>query len=220
MTEEVKVVQRKSFGAVVKGLMETKGLTASEVARQTGMPQVTVVRIINGLTTNPSANTLLILAEFFNVSVDFLLDVHFKHESYEELPAPDYQPVHVPVLKWNLIKPWFFKKKKLLEECPEEIEWVPVHEKVSPDSFAIVTKKVSLKEVFDIGSTLIVDPGLDCEDGDFVLVSIRKNTPAVRQICQDGEDFYLNPIGLDIPPEKLEPPHIVLGVIIEYRMDV
>jgi len=57
---------------VLKKLMADHGVTQTELARRTGVPQPSINRFIRGKTKSPSYSTTAKLAKFFNVSVDYL----------------------------------------------------------------------------------------------------------------------------------------------------
>ena len=58
----------------VKSLQEQKGWTTSELAEEANLPIDTINKIRSGSTRNPSTDTLLRLADAFNVTLDELLN--------------------------------------------------------------------------------------------------------------------------------------------------
>ena len=67
-----KIDVRQVFYERLKDLMQEKGLNNSQLAEKTGIPRTT----INGRTlkqNKPQADVLCVLADFFKVSVDYLL---------------------------------------------------------------------------------------------------------------------------------------------------
>lgn len=58
-----------SFAAKLKELLDEKGETAYKLAKGTGIPQQTLSRFLLGQSANPTLDTLLRLARFFEVSL-------------------------------------------------------------------------------------------------------------------------------------------------------
>jgi len=57
---------------ILEKLMVDYGVSQTELARRTGVPQPSINRFIRGKTKSPSYSTTSKLAKFFNVSVDYL----------------------------------------------------------------------------------------------------------------------------------------------------
>ncbi|WP_342416240.1 helix-turn-helix transcriptional regulator [Paenibacillus sp. FSL R10-2782] len=53
-------------------LMKKKGLTRYKLAKLTGVPYTTLIKIMDGTTKNPQIDTLSTLADFLGVTVDYL----------------------------------------------------------------------------------------------------------------------------------------------------
>lgn len=56
----------------IKELRESKGISMKEAARLLGMPYTTYVNYEKGL-REPTSEMLIQIADFFNVSIDFLV---------------------------------------------------------------------------------------------------------------------------------------------------
>jgi len=217
------VEQNCKFGSVVKKLMDDCGIKVAELARQTAMPYATITRIILGHTENPTANTLLSLSEFFDVSVDYLLGRDSDKKSWLENPDIENSldissPKYIPLINWDSLKNWGLKKKEIFSQNISR-ETVAVTSKLTNNAFAFfLNKSYGDKPIFPKGSILIVDVVSEYKDSDYVVVSINKNTPTIREICEEAGKYYLRPIGLNIAPTELGPEHIVLGKVIECRI--
>ncbi|OAI50512.1 hypothetical protein AYO37_01010 [Opitutia bacterium SCGC AG-212-L18] len=202
------------FGSIVRKLMDNRGIKAAELARQIDMPHTTITRIITGNTDNPSAKTLLSLSEFFNVSLDYLIGKEIDHKSSVDFYQTENSPEYIPLIGWDSLKNWEFQKKEILSKNKK----IAVSCKVSSKAFALPTEKAYGKTIFPKGSILIVDPDFEYNENDYVVVSINKNFPTIREVCEDSGKYYLNPIGLNLPSIELEPEHVVFGKIIECRI--
>ena len=60
------------FACVLRGLMEGRGTTQDELAKTLGKTRQTVSQYVNGI-SEPTYDTLVKIADFFSVSIDFLL---------------------------------------------------------------------------------------------------------------------------------------------------
>ncbi|GMA52578.1 hypothetical protein GCM10025857_39350 [Alicyclobacillus contaminans] len=60
-------------GATIKELMDRRGITAYRLAKDTGVSYTGVSKILNGSTKNPQIDVLSTIADYFGVSVDYLL---------------------------------------------------------------------------------------------------------------------------------------------------
>ena len=88
----------------IKELRQEKGISMMEAAKQLGMPYTTYVNYEKGL-REPNSETLIMLANFFHVTIDYLVGnvnapfFHLDNEkilaeinSYEESPPAQYLP--------------------------------------------------------------------------------------------------------------------------------
>jgi transcriptional regulator with XRE-family HTH domain len=56
----------------LKDIMRENNINQSALSRQTGVPQPTINRFINGKTTSPTFSVMKKLANHFDVSVEYL----------------------------------------------------------------------------------------------------------------------------------------------------
>ena len=64
---------KSTLSEVLTHLVSKKGLTSSELARQTGIAQPVIHRLMTGATENPQILTLKPIADYFQISIDQLL---------------------------------------------------------------------------------------------------------------------------------------------------
>lgn len=74
-------------------LMEEKGLSRMGVAKGSGVPYTTIVNFYEKGTENIKLSTLRKLADFFDVSLDYLVDDH-----QEERVSPSMEMVSLPIV--------------------------------------------------------------------------------------------------------------------------
>lgn len=86
-----------SFGEVLKGLREEKGVTQKEVARACGFTPTCICQLESG-TRNPTGSTIRELANYFDCSADFLLELE------NDLGVKTYSPTVLTLNKEELRK--------------------------------------------------------------------------------------------------------------------
>ncbi len=67
------IVSSKVLSKNIKMLREQAGLSQDQMARKAGIPYSTYLKIENGVTPNPSIQTVLSIAEALGISLDKLV---------------------------------------------------------------------------------------------------------------------------------------------------
>lgn len=62
-----------TFAANLKALMKRESLTQAELSKRTGIPATSLYRLMSGETTNPTLDTLHILAKHFGCGISELV---------------------------------------------------------------------------------------------------------------------------------------------------
>ena len=70
----------------LKKLRETKGITQTELAKELGVVRSTICQYEKG-NREPDMETLIKIADYFGVSIDFILD---REENLDGSPAPSF----------------------------------------------------------------------------------------------------------------------------------
>lgn len=80
-TKDKKKMRRQVLSRNLASLMTLKQINQSDLARRTGVSQPTISRVLSGL-ASPSITSTQEIAEYFGVSVDYLLTKNnlFNHE--------------------------------------------------------------------------------------------------------------------------------------------
>lgn len=208
----------RTISATLRILLKESGLSEAELARQTGIPQTTLNRILLGFTEDPRASTLKTLAKFFCITVGQLLGAE---PLPEERIVGLYSPVRrdaltsIPLIEWNQIKSWLFERDKTTPYTRET--WVVTERQLSSTSYALRSLPF-MSPRFKPDSILIVDTEIDYSDGHFVIVALDGITPTVRRVMKEGDTIYLKSLQPDIPIAKLDPEkHKIYGTIVETR---
>ena len=204
---------------IISGLMLEINITEAELARQTGLPQTTINRLLIGATSDPRANTLKPIANFFGVTIGQIVGEEPINESRIAgtfIPNNREAWSHVPVISWEEAMSWVFKRNSY--NIHSHNKWITTERPISNTSFAIISKQF-MEPRFRKNSILIVDPNTEYQDGKFVVVSLDNCTATVRQLVSDNYVFYLKNFDTTIPTIKLDnSQHKILGVIVEARI--
>ena len=205
---------------IISELMLEMGIKEAELARQTGLPQTTINRLLIGATSDPRANTLKPIANFFGVTVGQLIGEEPVNKTrVTGTFSPNNRDAwsNVPVISWEEAISWVFRKDTY--NIFSHKKWIATERPISNTSFAIISKQF-MEPRFRKNSILIVDPKNEYLDGKFVVVSLDNNTATVRQLVFDNSEFYLKNFDATIPTIKLDTKkHTILGVIVEARID-
>ncbi len=190
---------------ILKLLITENNLTEAELARQVNLPQPTVHRLLTGGTCDPRASTLKTLANFFNISIDQLLGT-------QPLLRKHTHAISIPLISWQHALKWSRYIKELTPSNWKK--WVSIQHD-SPSCYALLSK-AAMTPRFPQGTILIINPDLEPEDGDLVVIHQQSSAEAtLREYFDDGLIKYLKPIIPDLQKEKLDKSKICLGVLIQ-----
>lgn len=196
----------------LRALLKQRDFSESEVAEQLGLPVMTIRRIVSGETTDPRISTLKLIADFFEVTIDSLIDTASKATP----STPKNKPLFVPVLDWATAA------KTLSIEDLDLTSWQDWHPVILGDQysenhsvFALKTRP-SMQPRFPVGTLLIIDPNETPTDGDIVLVKLKKEKElSLRELVIDPPKWQLQPI---IPGSEIlfyeKSQHKIVGVVI------
>jgi len=194
----------------LRRLIDEKNITEAELARRTHIPQPTLHKILSGKTSDPRASTLKSLADFFGVTIDALLTGNISTSATATISAAKTQSI--AIISWSDC----LEASKLLRSL-DSTNWAPwiTTEYSSAGAFAL-SSKPSMEPRFPKGSTLIIDPNINSEDGDLIVVHYpNTNEATLRELSIDGPVKQLIPICKNSPPEVFSPEIRELGVLVK-----
>lgn len=204
---------------VLRQLMQEANLKEAELARQTGLPQTTINRLLLGGTSDPRANTLKPLADFFCITIGQLC-------GFEPLSSHRIQGTtqasnrsawsYIPIIHWEQVEAWKFIRKNTTPLVHKK--WIGTERTLSEQAFALYSLAFMAPR-FRKNSVLIVDPQAEYKDGHYVVVSLEQSSPTVRKILIDGSDILLKSFDQTQALVKLNKTQVIYGTIIESRMD-
>jgi SOS-response transcriptional repressor LexA len=206
----------KKLRANLTTLLEQQDLSVNELAKNTGVPQPVLHRLVKGKTTNPNILTLIPIAKFFSISISQLLgeDLLPLSES-NEISAKI--TIKLPIIPWEDIHDWIIHRQT------KKSDFILVTENVSRAAFAL--KIAELKSniddpIFHENSIIVIEPNIIPQDSDYVIVknfSLRSSQPLLRQLLIDGNNKYLKPLNSLVETQKLRSNEQIIGVMLEIR---
>jgi len=204
---------------ILRALMEEANLKESELARQVNLPQTTINRLLLGGTSDPRANTLKPIADFFGVTIGQLCG--FEPLNAQRITGAT-NPIErscwhtIPIIQWDNVKSWLFDKKKITPY--NHAKWVTTERQLSHDAFALHSLAF-MEPRFRKSSILIIDPKAKYKDGHFIIIGLEGPSPTVRKILIDGAEVWLKAFDQNQLAVKLNKKHMIYGVIVESRID-
>jgi len=123
--------------------------------------------------------------------------------------APEIRGKEVPVISW--VQAGEFTEAV---ESWSSDEWVDTSAPVHRHTFALRVKGDSMEPDFPAGVIIVVEPDLEPNPGDYVVVRNGGGEATFKQLVRDGADWYLKPINPRYPIKPLGSSHIV-GVVRE-----
>lgn len=211
--------QEKSMNKF-KELRKKAGLTQIEFAEKLNVDQSTISKWEQDKAI-PDIQTLVQLASFFNVSVDYLMGREQKvdnnvrgmkmERSVIKVPVYGTIPAGVPI---EMIEDSYIEDE---EEIPSD--WL----KGGNTYFCLKVKGESMMPKFEDGDTLILKQQDDCESGDYCAVSINHSECTFKKVIKRLDGITLQPLNPDFAPmvysnkEIAELPITILGVVKEVR---
>ena len=194
-------------------LLHEHRLSKAELAQALDLPVMTINRIVSGETADPRLSTLKLIADYFNIPIDFLIG-DMGHQPINL--TNKHMPQFIPVMDWKTIT---------LAPSIKEIdlagwkEWHPValgnHSVLSPHAFALESRP-SMQPRFPVGTLLFIEPDETPCDSDIVLVKMKKEGElSLRELIIDPPKWQLQPIvsGSEVIYYQ-EKEHAIVGVVV------
>ncbi|KTD23944.1 helix-turn-helix domain-containing protein [Legionella maceachernii] len=176
-------------------LLKANHINEAELARKLNITYNTIHRIINRTTPDPKLSTLKLIAEYFHVSLDYLLSDNVNCENFDS-----GKPQFIPILSWEYIQTSDFNSHFVPQASTG---WIPVvanKQNIISDKCYALESTRSMSPRFPIGSTFVVKPDEPPIDGDLVIIRFKEDrSVSLRELVIDSPDWQLLPI---IPGSK------------------
>lgn len=120
----------------------------------------------------------------------------------------------IPLMAWSALG--LIEKDKPLPVLG--LEYVETTEPVGQFTFALKVRDDSMQDKFPVGVQITVEPELQYQSGDYVIVLNGSSDATFRQIIQDGADWFLKPENTRYPIKPLAKDFRVIGVVTAMEM--
>jgi len=174
-------------GEILNSLIKNEKISESELARQTGIAQPIIHRIVHGQNVNPKIATLRPIANYFHITVSQLIG----ETAITNTPnlETDCSPQPIPLITWQDITLWSKNKKELSNQCTKIITGLQNNNKAL---YATQINNSAMEPKFSKHTIIIVDPARTPANGDHVLVSLPSQMEVIfRQLLIEGKTHYL-----------------------------
>lgn len=208
------------FGNRLKLLRKEKNhITQEEVAKQVNITRATLSRYESG-EIEPTINTVIDLAKFFNVSLDWLAgysDIRDPRittsnllELYNSLPG-EYKVQAFNFLHY--LK--FISTNSFYTFKQEEVDGISISTNIPSEAdFVSICTDDSLRPLLKKGEFIFLKEETDIKNNDLILISIN-GTSAIGKIRINKKELKLIPINESYPPVILTDAHYkIIGKII------
>ncbi len=206
---------------ILKELRKEKGLTQSKLAEKLGLSRSTIA-MYETEGSEPDLATLLSIAKFFNVSIDYLVGSNTPIAMSNVAPA-------------NLTTS--FVRVPVFGEIPAGIpiemidtSYIEDYEDISTEllkgdkkAFCLKVKGESMMPKFEDGDILVLIQQEDCKSGDYCAVSINHTECTFKKVIKHPNGVTLQPLNPTFEPmfftnQQIEElPITILGVVVEVR---
>lgn len=197
------------FRINLKVLREERKISQAKLAKAIGVSQSTVGMWENG-TNNPEHNTLLKIADFFNVSMDHLLGI-------EESPKK-------PLTTANRINVYGSVPAGIpLEAVEDVIDWEEIPSDWTKDGTEYIALKVkgnSMYPKYLDGDIVIIRMQPDCESGQDAIVFINGYDATLKRVLKNEKSIILQPLNPEFETKVYGPGDEtikILGIVVELR---
>ena len=172
------------IGKNIRQLMACAKMSEADLCRGVNLPQTTVNRLLSGHTTDPRINTLVAIAQFFEISLEQLL-------GFEAL-IPNNLGIStrgciLPIINWGSLKGWLYNN---LEVTNELHRWIKTERNFNEHSFALPAP-ASCAQIFGEEGLLLMNrlKSNDFEDGKIILVE-QNNEFYLRKVLREGSQWF------------------------------
>jgi transcriptional regulator with XRE-family HTH domain len=208
----IEQLEAQTIANNVYDLMKANNISESQLARELGISLMTIRRVVSGETEDPRISTLRLIADYFNVSIDSILE----QTNMPMTCMKNNKPLFIPILNWDVLKnpqSWKEIDMKTWEK------WYPIVNseslQLTGDAFAIESK-ASMQPRFPQGTILVINPHESPRDNDIVIIkTLKAHEVSLRELIIDYPKWLLQPI---IPGSEMvfynENEHDIIGVVV------
>lgn len=188
-----------SIAENLQRILDERGSNANALAKESGVPQPTVFKILRGQVENPGVKNLVAIARALKISVDTLIDGESEH-------CTPYKPKQgfkmCPLLSW--VQAGCLTEIELSEISDDD--WYPCPISISERGYCLRVHGESMEPKFVDGDIVFVDPDRCANNGSIVIVvecdGCDEASATMKKLVKDGRTAYLKPLNPDWPGPK------------------
>jgi SOS-response transcriptional repressor LexA len=196
-------------------LMSEANISADELGRRTGIPSSTIKKIRNRYNPNPTLTTLQPLAQYFVVTLSQLVgDEPIPETRIKGAYQLSIEQLHqLPLISWEEAIHW-------PSTINQTHSTIATENGYSSNAYALIVEDENWENLVR-GTALLVDPKLEAEHRDFIIVhKLGQKTPALKQALFDDGQIYLKPVTDEYQTSILTQVHKILGIVVEYKKNL
>lgn len=164
-------------------------ITEQELARAVDLPYNSIRRICTQETKDPRASTLQLIANYFRITIDNLLNGDISPNVLNHVVTR-----YIPIIGWDKVT----SISTVTSFHEITTKWLPLaideKLKLSDHAFALESRP-SIHEKYPPGTSFVIDPELRAIDGDMVLVQLNENDEVTLKIyCNDPPEKKLRSV--------------------------
>ena len=187
--------------------MARKRISASELARHTGLPPSTIKRLRNNAHNNPTLGSLIPIANYFSVTLSQLVGENLIQES--DVHIRNFPSCHtLPIYTWEQLP----NLNKI--EHSVSLKKIAVGCEISHQGFAVELTGNEGENITQ-GALLIVDPLLNPKAGSLVVVQKNQEMAAVKKYFMNDGTIYLKPLFSGMAVFPLTNDYLILGTAMQ-----
>ena len=213
---EKKTMRPTQLTSVLQQLLDHADLTSNGLAKILRLPTPTIHRLLTGEVQDPRISTMTFIADYFGTTIEQLLgradlDDHFYAENSRRLIKP---AASIPLLTMSEAH----TLRKYVKEPSAWFRWQSNTDQADDEKiFAIAIKNNLYEPLFTHSTIIIINPKIDPENGDYVLVHFEGDSiPVLKRYLSEGRNKYFSTVNTDVKTIKFDPAESkIMGVVIE-----
>ena len=188
----------------ISDLMNEVNIDDKKLSESTGVSAATIKKIRLGLSLNPTIETLIPLAKFFDVSVSQLIG----EVSINDGPSDNKK--QIPLLRWHDIETKDIKSLCIISNILLDTD--------EPENcFATQILSDKYRQPFCKDTFIIINTNQTPDDGDFVLCQFNNKLEICNILSKLGQKYVISMVAGSQDPIKLDSLDKYIGTIIETR---
>lgn len=211
-----------SLNVNVKEWRLKNGVSQKALSEASGISQGSISRIERGVQSNLTAETFRRLGEAMAslAACDETNDDVFLREDIVPLPQWDYSRP-LSVVSWVQAGAWTDMQESIASGYSAEGAPVVTDKNVSSQAFALKVQGKSMEPRFFDGDVIIVDPNLECRNGDLCVARINDQT-TFKRFRETSAEIRLEPLNdkyeILVVPKDRPVDFRVLGKVVDAKI--